>query len=260
MHTNKEYLDMILPALAAPMPYKWRVQSFSKAKPQATCVAYIDARDTMDRLDAVCVYGWHRRHTEIKGHIYCEIGVVMPDGSVLWRADCGVESNTEAEKGESSDSFKRAGVNFGIGRFLYELEILRLPADVKKEGSNYPNVVDDAGKKVWDLTKHINSMNGKKPKAPAPAPAAADIPDNKQPPKKMPSNATVGDAEFKVLNDYLDTTGSDKQAFCAYFGISSVASLPLAKYAQAVAMLKKKMPVEPDAEQRATTSATSING
>lgn len=224
---NDEYIKKILLALSEPMQYKWRVQSFSKNKPQATCVAYIDARDAMQRLDDVCVYGWQRRHIEIKGHIYCEVGIVMPDGSVLWRMDCGTESNTEAEKGESSDSFKRACVNFGVGRFLYDLDIVYLPADAKKEGGNYPSVVDSNGKKVWDLTKHINGMNGMNGK-------------NNQQPKVMPSNLTIGDEKFSELNRLLDETCSDKAAFCQYFGVDSVAALPMQKYAEAVAMLQKK--------------------
>lgn len=228
METTRDYLQSILSALSEPMPYKWRVQSFSKNKPLATCVAYIDARDAMARLDAVCVYGWHRRHIEVKGRIYCEVGIVMPDCSVLWRSDCGTESNTEAEKGESSDSFKRACVNFGIGRFLYDLDMVYLPADAKKEGGNYPSVVDDNGKKVWDLTKHINAMKGK------------PLSNSNQPPKVMPSNLTIGDAEFSELNSLLDETGSDKAAFCKYFSIDSVAALPMQKYAEAVAMLQKK--------------------
>jgi len=226
---NDEYLKTILSALSEPMQYKWRVQSFSRSKPQATCVAYIDARDAMSRLDAVCVYGWHRRHTEVKGRIYCEVGIVMPDSSVLWRSDCGTESNTEAEKGESSDSFKRACVNFGIGRFLYDLDMVYLPADAKKEGGNNPSVVDDYGKKVWDLTKHINAMKGK------------PLSNSNQPPKVMPSNLTIGDAEFGELNRLLDETGSDKAAFCQYFGVNSVAAMPMNKYASAVSMLQKKV-------------------
>lgn len=225
METTRDYLQSILSALAEPMPYKWRVQSFSKNKPLATCVAYIDARDAMARLDAVCAHGWHRRHIEVKGRIYCEVGIVMPDCSVLWRSDCGTESNTEAEKGESSDSFKRACVNFGIGRFLYDLDMVYLPADAKKEGGNYPSVVDDNGKKVWDLTKHINGMNRK----------------NNQQPKAMPSNLTIGDAEFSELNRLLDETGSDKAAFCQYFGVDSVAAMPMNKYSAAVSMLQKKV-------------------
>ena len=58
--------------------------------------------------------------------------------------------------------------------------------------------------------------------------------------KTMPSNLTIGDAEFAELNRLLDETGSDKAAFCQYFGIDSVAALPMQKYAEAVAMLQKK--------------------
>lgn len=163
---DEEYLKDILPKLKEEMPYKWRVQSFSKSIPQATCVAYIDARNVMDRLDEVCIYGWNRDHREIKGHVYAGIGIVMPSGRELWRWDCGVESNTEAEKGESSDSFKRAAVNWGIGRFLYDLKIQYVTAsEIKKDNpKNWPYVIDDRGKKVYDITKHINNLNNKQVK------------------------------------------------------------------------------------------------
>lgn len=225
---NQTYLKAILPDLAKPMPYKWRVQSFSKHKPEATCVAYIDSRDVMDRLDQVCVYGWHRRHLEIKGNIYAEVGIVMPDGSVQWRMDCGTESSTEKEKGESSDSFKRAAVNWGVGRFLYDLDIKRLPANCKKESNNWPHVVDSNGKQVWDLTKHINAGATDKPRAPS-----------KQP--TMPSNLTISDSQFKELNDLLDSTKSDKAAFCSHFGIQSVSALPDSQYEIAQGMLMAKL-------------------
>ena len=156
---DQAYLAEILPKLKEVMPYKWRVQSFSKQKPKATCVAYIDARDVMDRLDTVCTYGWHRNHEELKGRIYAGVGIILPSGKVMWRWDCGTESNTEAEKGESSDSFKRAAVNTGVGRFLYDLDIQYVDSNEKKTSSNYPYVVDNKGKKVWDITKHINGGN-----------------------------------------------------------------------------------------------------
>jgi len=157
---DKQYLAIILPELKKQMAYKWRVQSFSKYKAEATCVAYIDARDVMDRLDEVCSYGWHRNHEELKGRIYAGVGIILPSGKVMWRWDWGTESNTEAEKGESSDSFKRACVNVGVGRFLYDLKIQRVPANKKKVQGEYPYVVDNNGKQVWDLTKHIG--NGSK--------------------------------------------------------------------------------------------------
>lgn len=170
--SNEDYLKTILQALKQPMPYKWRVQSFSKHKPEATCVAYIDARDVMDRLDEVCVHGWERSHAEIKGHIYSTVTIIMPEGGRISRTDCGTESETEAEKGESSDSFKRAAVNWGVGRFLYDLEIKRVPASDKKEQGKYPHVVDGNGKRVWDLSKHINSPAAPKTANTPPAPKA----------------------------------------------------------------------------------------
>lgn len=156
--SNEDFLLQLLPKLQKPMTFKWRVQSFSKQKPQATCVAYIDARDVMDRLDNCCTNGWERLHSEFKGHLYCGISIVMPDGSKLTRWDCGVESNTDAEKGEASDSFKRAAVNWGIGRFLYDMGMQYVAANEAKNGNNYPYCIDASGKKIYDLTKHINEV------------------------------------------------------------------------------------------------------
>lgn len=158
MSEDAEYLKKILPQLAETMPFKWRVQSFSKLKPQATCVAYIDARDAQDRLDKVCLYGWERDHREIKKHVYAGVGIVMPSGRILWRWDCGTESNQDAEKGEASDSFKRAAVNWGVGRFLYDLKIQYVDANEKKTKDTWPYVVD-RGKRVYDLTEFINNKN-----------------------------------------------------------------------------------------------------
>ena len=47
----------------------------------------------------------------------------------VWKSDCGTESNTEAQKGEASDSFKRACFNWGIGRELYTAPFTWIPAD-----------------------------------------------------------------------------------------------------------------------------------
>ena len=143
----------ILENLKKELPYKWRVQSFSKVKPQATCVAYIDSRDVQDMLDAHCV--WSDRYYSEGGLLFCEI-TIYADGREYKRSDTGSESQAEAQKGHSSDAFKRAAVKFGVGRFLYSLGMQYLPANEKKTGGNYPYVVDTNNKKVWDITKHIN--------------------------------------------------------------------------------------------------------
>lgn len=87
---------------------------------------YKDARCDMARLDEeVGAMNWQRRHKEVKGVCYCGVSInrnymdesVPAEWVTKW--DCGSESKTEKEKGESSDAFKRACVNWGIGRELY---------------------------------------------------------------------------------------------------------------------------------------------
>lgn len=85
---------------------------------------YKDARCDMAILDeTVGPESWQRDHKELKGNIYCGVGLRFVDAVLknewCWKWDAGAESNTEAVKGEASDSFKRACVNWGIGRELY---------------------------------------------------------------------------------------------------------------------------------------------
>lgn len=149
-------LKKIQENLKKPIPCKWRVQSFSKKKPQATCVSYIDSRQVQDVLDDNCV--WSDRYYSEGGLLFCEI-TIYADGREYKRSDTGSESNVDKQKGHSSDAFKRAAVKFGVGRFLYDMDMKYLKADKIKDASNYPNVIDDNGQKVWDLTSHINKSN-----------------------------------------------------------------------------------------------------
>lgn len=149
---------MEIEKLKQEIPYNWRVQSFSKFKPEAMCVAYIDARQVMDMLDNVVGPGnWQSQFKEHKGNLFCSIGIKV-DNQWVWKSDCGTESNMEKEKGEASDAFKRAAVMWGIGRFLYSLEIIKVPANCKKEKNTFPHVVDQNGKRVWDISEHLNSI------------------------------------------------------------------------------------------------------
>ena len=83
---------------------------------------YKNARTDMAVLDEV--YGalnWQKEYRrDEKGNLYCGISV-WNNAIKQWvvKEDCGTESNTEKEKGEASDAFKRAGFNWGIGRELY---------------------------------------------------------------------------------------------------------------------------------------------
>lgn len=154
--------------LKEPIPYHWRVQSFSKRKPLAICVPYLDARQVMNRLDELGLI-WQDKYKEVAGKVYCYLGIEI-DGKWYWRMDVGAETKIERDKGQASDAFKRAAVKWGIGRFLYDNEIVpvvTLPANEKKTNDNFPYVVKQARDangnvkqvQVWDLTKHINEMH-----------------------------------------------------------------------------------------------------
>lgn len=82
---------------------------------------YKDARVDMNILDeTVGSLDWTREHLEIKGNLFCKLSIYDSEKQQwVYKIDCGTESNADKEKGESSDSFKRAAFNFGIGRELY---------------------------------------------------------------------------------------------------------------------------------------------
>ena len=105
-----------------------RVQSVSKTGKGLSLLLYKNARVDMNILDeAVGPENWQREHYECKGNLFCRVGIKC-DGEWVWKSDCGVESNTEAQKGEASDSFKRACFNWGIGRELYSSPFIWIPA------------------------------------------------------------------------------------------------------------------------------------
>lgn len=159
-------MKQLLDKLSQPIPYSWRVQSRNKDKTKAFCSAYIDARDVMRVLDEHCV--WQVQYQEINGFIFAGIGITI-DGEQYWRWDCGqrVEDNPQdqmydqAGKSAASDAFKRAAVMWGIGRFLYDLDMVTLACD------QYGNPVDEKGNRIWDVTKHINSRKEVVPEPPA---------------------------------------------------------------------------------------------
>lgn len=99
---------------------------------------YKNARVDMAILDETYgQMGWQRDHKEVKGNMYCGIGIYdVESGEWVWKWDCGTESNTEKEKGEASDAFKRAGTNWGIGRELYTSPFIWLDVATKPYTAN----------------------------------------------------------------------------------------------------------------------------
>lgn len=99
-----------------------------------TLLLYKDARCDQNVLDeTVGKDNWQRDHKEVKGNLFCGVSI-WDESKKQWitKWDCGVESNTEKEKGEASDSFKRACFNWGIGRELYTAPFIYIKGNTEK--------------------------------------------------------------------------------------------------------------------------------
>ncbi len=113
-----------------------RVQSLAKNGKSVLLLLYKDARCDMNILDEKIGHlGWSRSHSVIGNRFCCTVSIYDKDAQ-QWvsKTDVGTESRTEKEKGQASDSFKRACFNWGIGRELYTAPVLRI--DINKNEVN----------------------------------------------------------------------------------------------------------------------------
>lgn len=202
-------LNELIKDLSQPLPYEWRVQSFNRDKTKAICTSFIDARTVQVVLDEMCVkHGctWDVDYKDVCGVIFCGITLTCPEGKwdsiTRWDAGNRIEEDTQDKmymqggKSAASDAFKRAAVMFGIGRFLYDIAPMVLPA---ANGS----VIDENGQKVYDLTTYIRGMNkkpqSKKKKPVSETPAATPPPEVKKLKKLKKLSQNSFDAMQKAI-------------------------------------------------------------
>ena len=118
--------------LSAPFPAErisWRVGAMTKDKSRGLPLAYIDARDVMQRLDDIIGPArWQDRYPHAATKTVCEIGIKVGDEWV-WKSDGAGDTAYEADKGALSDAFKRAAVRWGIGRYLYDVQSPWIPLE-----------------------------------------------------------------------------------------------------------------------------------
>lgn len=147
----------IVRRLSAPFPrdqISWRAQNLKSDGTAALALAYIDARDVMDRLDEVCgPENWQDRYEFHGARTICNLSVRL-DGEWITKADGAGDTDVEGEKGAISDALKRAAVKWGVGRYLYSLESPWVPCE------SY----DAGGKKRWkrwsaDPWKHVRNAD-----------------------------------------------------------------------------------------------------
>lgn len=162
--------------LAEPFPadaISWRVGNTNINKqtgkppegkpPSGLALAYLDARDVMERLDLVCgPAGWQCDYPHANGKTVCRIGLKVGD-EWIWKADGAGDTDIEAEKGALSDAFKRAAVRWGIGRYLYGLHSPWVT--LEPMGRSW-KIKDSEHAKLRQL---LNHYTGVKPKASAAA-------------------------------------------------------------------------------------------
>lgn len=138
-----------------------RIQSIGQNKTKAigaTILLYKDARVDMNILDeTVGAMNWQRGHSIIDGNLYCTISI-WDEVKEQWisKSDVGTESNTEKEKGQASDSFKRAGFNWGVGRELYSAPFVYIQLDKSEYIERNGKLTSNAKFKVKDVSYDEN--------------------------------------------------------------------------------------------------------
>ena len=200
---------------------------------------YKNARCDMNVLDeTVGEMNWQRDHKEIKGNMYAGIGIWDADKQMwIWKWDCGTESYTEGEKGEASDSFKRAGFNWGIGRELYTAPFIWMKAD-------QINLSEKNGKKTTFDTFKVEDIeydNGKisylkvidnKTKAVFVSGKSRELRDEN-------INDLISETEFNLITSLVRKANVNEEKLLKHYRIESFMMLTKVQYTALKAKLEK---------------------
>lgn len=172
--------DLKTPFSAADI--EWRVGSVTKDGTKGTALAYLTNRAIMDRLDDVIgAEFWKNEFREWKGGQLCGISINI-GGEWITKWDGADDPKTEPLKGGLSDSMKRAAVQWGVGRYLYNLDTSWVALDEYKHLKTVPALPK------WALPE------GQEPK-------------KQEPPKEVPKelskneNDFISDKQIKELQD-----------------------------------------------------------
>lgn len=212
---------------------------------------YADARADMRIMDEVFgPMNWQRKHEVIGGNLYCTVSV-WDDVKKQWisKMDVGTESCTEKEKAQSSDSFKRASVNFGIGRELYTAPFIWVSAgkvriEKRQDGRFYTQdkfivkdiSYDEANRTIIGLVVEKRD-GGKIYELKASKTAADAVPDQ---PKAQESEkpADKADANAAAIWRELERTGVALDAVLERYGVRSIQEMDDTTYRKAMNSLK----------------------
>lgn len=135
-----------------PFDIEWRVQQSGETngKKWALVLAYVTNRAIMERLDEVFgIGGWQNEFQFMPdGGVVCGIKAKIGDEWIV-KYDGAEQTAIEAVKGGISGAMKRAGVQWGIGRYLYRLDttfVNLITKDQKDNNTDYLTAIIDRQK------------------------------------------------------------------------------------------------------------------
>ena len=114
---------------------KWRITATTQDKTKGLVVPYIDTRAIQNRLDETLgIDGWKVSYRPIKDGFICSLSLKLNNEWVT-KEDGSNMTDYEKIKGGISGSFKRTASSFGIGRYLYDIQLPWIK--IKKQGNSY---------------------------------------------------------------------------------------------------------------------------
>lgn len=179
-----------------------------------TLLLYKTARVDANLLDEVVgCFNWQKRFYQVKNTMICSVGIRDKDtGEWCWKDDAGDESNTEAIKGEASDSFKRAGFAWGIGRKLYNSPFVW----INKDENNDPKKTHYFVKEIEFDNNGVSKLivcNEKSGEVAYSYPKGAKVSTNAQNNPKTTvgsGKGTIRPSEKDKLNKFIATLDADR--------------------------------------------------
>lgn len=224
---------------------------------------YKDARVDQNLLDEVfSPHGWMRTHQKIGEALFCTVSIKGEDGMWISKMDVGTESFADPVKGAASDSFKRACVNWGIGRELYSAPFIWIPAEkvlvqrekerwAVKERFHVSRIEYDEERAVISGVEIQNSRNEVVYTygiAPATAlkqtgSAGTKPADAVQKDTTQPSASGVGKkvtaAQIRTLKKEMLRTGVTEDAICERYGVFTINQMDTDTYQRVMAALAR---------------------
>lgn len=230
-----------------------RVSSVSEKG--VTLLLYKDARVDQRILDETFgIFGWKRSHQCIDGNLYCTVEVFDKEsGEWIAKQDVGTIGNYEKEKSQASDSFKRACVNWGIGRELYSAPFIWIPSantEIKKKDGklccndhfSVSSIAYSADREITALSITNDSKNRKEayrfqPKSAQDKPAEAAKGTEKAAGGR-PDDA-VTSRQLQTLETELQRTGVNMDAVKERYGFKEPRNMSVELYEKVMRALAK---------------------